>query len=477
MSSIISFLITYNQLLISQIYQLLVFIVKNIPLKSQKYDTYSPKYKKLTIDKLPVIKTIEKLNYKHLLIAYLSNHNKELKPVKSRGNNPVSIDVICPRCGAPHTYLYDNTGGRGQILCKVCKLVFNQSSQHIKPISLCCPYCGHTLVNKKQRKNFNIHKCVNPKCSFYLNSLKSLSPEAFAEYQKDKNKFKLHYIYREFTFDFFKLELSSIPKGSVNLTFRNFSPHIMGLCLTYLVNLGLSTRATSRAMLEIHGVKISHVTISNYAKTAAVIVKPFVDSFDYKPTNYLAADETYIKVKGVKNYVWFVMDVIKKSILGYQVSDSRDVGPCILAMRMAFAKFKEFPGKALKFVADGYNSYLLAQQQFALNDMHFDVTQVIGLTNNDPISTEYRWLKQIIERLNRTFKFSYRVTNGYGSNEGSNTHVALFVAYYNFLRPHSYTYWTPLNTIPELESLPNMPAKWQKLINLSQNFILANQTS
>jgi hypothetical protein len=88
---------------------------------------------------------------------------------------------------------------------------------------------------------------------------------------------------------------------------------------------------------------------------------------------------------------------------------------------------------------------------------------------------EYRWLKQIIERLNRTFKFSYQVTNGYGSGEGSNTHVALFVAYYNFLRPHPYTYWQPLNSISELESIPNMPGKWQKLIELSQQLILSKQ--
>ena len=101
----------------------------------------------------------------------------------------------------------------------------------------------------------------------------------------------------------------------------------------------------------------------------------------------------------------------------------------------------------------------------------------MGLTNDDPVSTEYRWLKQIMERLNRTFKFSYKVTNGYGSSGGSNTHVALFVAYYNFLRPHSYTYWEPLNSIPELESITTMPAKWQKLIQLSQNHILQNQAS
>jgi len=60
-----------------------------------------------------------------------------------------------------------------------------------------------------------------------------------------------------------------------------------------------------------------------------------------------------------------------------------------------------------------------------LQNMDFNLIQVIGLTNDDPISSEYRWLKQIIERLNRTFKFSYQVTNGYGSEEGSNTHVAL----------------------------------------------------
>jgi transposase-like protein len=239
-----------------------------------------------------------------------------------------------------------------------------------------------------------------------------------------------------------------------------------------MVNLGLSTRMTKRALAEIHGVNISHVTISNYAKSAAAIVQPFVDKFNYKPTTMLAADETYIKIRGIKHYVWIVMDALKKSILGYSVSSTRALEPCIRAMRMAFDKFKEFPGSALKFISDGYPIYNLAQMQFALNKMAFSLIQVIGLTNDDPISTEYRWLKQIIERLNRTFKFSYRVTNGYGSFEGADSHVALFAAYYNFLRPHPFTYWKPLNQIPQLEGLPNMPAKWQMLIRLSQEFLL-----
>jgi transposase-like protein len=474
-NSIISVLVAYNQFLLSQIHQLLLFIVKNIPLKSPKPDFSSPKYNRFTIDKLPVVKTLDKLNYKHLLNDYLSQHSKELKPVKYRGHNPVPSETTCPCCGAPHQYIYDNNGGRGQLLCKVCSFCFNKDK--FFDTFLTCPYCGHALLFKRERKQFNVHFCRNDNCEFYKHSLKSLSSEDTQEYKLHPERFKLRYYYREFTVDFFKMDLHSMPKGSVNLTFRNFSPHIMGLCLTYNVNLGLSTRATARALWEIHQVKISHVMISNYAKTAAALVKPFVDSYDYKPTNYLAADETYTKVKGVRHYVWFVMDAIKKSILGYQISSTRDVGPCILTMRMAFSKFKDFPGKALKFAADGYTAYKLAQQQFMLQGMDFNLIQVIGLTNEDPVSTEYRWLKQIIERLNRTFKFSYQVTNGYGSGEGSNTHVALFVAYYNFLRPHSYTYWQPLNSVPELEALPNMPAKWQKLIELSQQLILSRQAS
>ena len=414
MYTIIPLLLAHIQELNKQISFLFKFIVKNIPLnleKSKDNSLYSPKYNKLKVDSLPIIKVHEKKYYKLLLQQYLKEHGKPLKPIKSRGKHPVPSDVHCPCCNAPHEYIYDNTGGRGQFLCKVCDTHFNRQNYMDNPSELCCPHCGKALELKKKRKLFNIHKCTNPNCSYYKNSLNSLSKDDLEEYKSNPNKFKLHYIYREFKIDFLKIDLYSLPKHASSLIFRKFSPHVMGLCLTYLVNCGMSTRATSRVMREVHSVKISHTQIANYATTAAYCIKPFVDSYDYKPTNYLAADETYTKVKGSKRYVWFIMDAIKKSILGYRSSDSRDTIPCILAMRMAFDKFKEFPGKALKFVADGFTAYQLARQQFALNNMDFDVTQVTGLTNDDDVSTEYRWLKQIIERLNRTFKFSYKVTN------------------------------------------------------------------
>jgi transposase-like protein len=475
-NSIITFLIQFNQSLLLKIDDLLKIIEELTP-KHKDYNPKSPKYKKLDVDKPPIVKDFFKLDYQEVIKQHKELWGKTVKPVKSRGGTSVPKEITCPFCGAPHKYLYDNSGGRGQILCKVCSCRFSRDKEFVSPVSLFCPYCGRSLSKIKTRKGFSIHKCINDGCDFYRTSLKKLSPEDSLEYDSHPERFKLRYLYREFHLKFSEMELYSMPKGSVNLNFRGFSPHVLGLCLTYTVNLGLSSRATQRALLEIHGIRISHVTVSKYAKTAAAIVQPFVDSFDYKPSSSLAADETYVKVKGVNHYIWFVMDVIKKSILGYSVSEKRTLEPCLKAMRMAFDKFAVFPGMALKFIADGYSIYKLAQVQFALEKMEFPLTQVIGLTNDDPVSTEYRWFKQIMERLNRTFKFSYRVTNGYGNIKGADTHVALFVAFYNFLRPHPYNYWRPLNQIPELEKLPNMPAKWQKLIELSQKHLLTLQNN
>ena len=119
-----------------------------------------------------------------------------------------------------------------------------------------------------------------------------------------------------------------------------------------------------------------------------------------------AADETYIKIRGIKTYVWLIINAATRSIIGYQVSDNRGVGPCILAMRMAFRNLTKLP-ENFKFIADGYSAYPLAAMEFVKKlgkDFAFKITQIIGLTNDDAVSAEYRPFKQMIERLNRTYK-------------------------------------------------------------------------
>lgn len=130
------------------------------------------------------------------------------------------------------------------------------------------------------------------------------------------------------------------------------------------------------------------------------------------------------------------MDAASRSFLGYRISTERDVGACILSMRMAFKHVSKLP-ENFKFIANGYSAYPLAAQQFYREfkeDFKFDITRIIGLTNGDEVSKEYRPFKQMIARLNRTYKALYRPTNGFDNVDGANYDLALWVAYYNFLR-------------------------------------------
>lgn len=476
---IILYLLSIIQYLYQQNRWLILFICKYIPLKQWAYDdSHSPKYQKFKTDELPKMDRHYNDWDWQLLIPYFEfKYHKKIKPVSRRKDCDIPLNCKCPSCNAPLPYLYRNNGKKGQIKCKVCDTNFSPSENRFsKAYTLRCPHCGNALSHIKDRKHFIVHKCVNPKCSYYLHNLKKVDKQHLEE-EYGKNEYKLHYIYREFTVDFFKMDLNSLPKNASSLKFNKFDSHVMSLCLTLRVNLGLSLRKTSQALKDLYNIQISHQQIANYCKTASLCVKPFVDNYDYSAGNTFTADETYIKVRGIKTYIWFIMDAAKRSIIGYRVSDNRGVGPCIMAMRMAFRHFKELP-KNFRFIADGYSAYPLAAQQFfhEFGDaFQFDVTQVLGLTNGDAVSKEFRPFKQMIERLNRTYKASYRKTNGFNNIDGANYDLALWVAYYNFLRPHKHNNYDVLNKVELLDDADNMPGKWQLLIFLGQQTILQLQ--
>ncbi len=478
---IILYLLQLIQYLYQQNCWLINFICKYIPLKQWVFDdSHSPKYQKFKIDELPIVeKPLPKLSWKKIIDEYPGSHNgKTLNPIRRKTNPHLSPKCKCPRCDAPIDYIYRNNGKAGQLLCKVCETSFTENSINTpSKLLLRCPHCSHALDQKKERKHFVIHKCINPKCPYYLNNLKKVDKKDLDE-DYGKNKYKLHYIYREFVIDFFKFDITTLPTNASSLKFTKHNAQVMSLCLTYKVNLGLSLRKTSQALKDIHGISISHQMVANYCKTAALCVKPFVDSYPYEKSNTFTADETYIKVRGIKGFIWFIMDAMSRVIIGYQISDNRGVGPCIMAMRMAFQHLKELP-KKFRFIADAYSAYPLAAQQFFRkygDKFKFDITQVVGLTNDDAVSTEYRPYKQMIERLNRTYKASYRPTNGFDNYEGASYDLALWVAYYNFLRPHKiHNYKRPLVENDIISNGSNMQGKWQLLIFLGQQTILEMQ--
>src|SRR5690625_64258 len=435
-------------------------------------------YRKLEVDEMPVIEILEKLDYKQLIADFLVEHGKPLRPVIRHKNRVVKVpaNLTCPKCSAPADYLYANNGDKGQYRCKVCTSCFSQKNRFLKEAVIKCPHCLKTLERIKKRKDFYIYKCRNNDCSYYTRKLNQMTKEEKRHFKKSPQAFKVRYIFREFELDFEPLAKDSPIKPKVDFSRIYASPHTLGLILTYYVNYGLSARKTAALMYDIHQVKITHQTILNYANSVALLTKPFIDHYPYELSNSFCGDETYIRVKGKWHYLFIFFDAAKKIILSYHASPNRNTPSAIKAIGDVLTKLKEIP-EDLMFVVDGNPIYILAQHYFAQHGIDFDVHRVIGLTNDDPVSEEHRPLKQIIERLNRTFKGNYRATTGFGSQAGSVSYVTLFTAYFNFLRPHaSLENQVPVIS-PELEKQPQMPARWTKLIALSQEFLAEKQSA
>jgi transposase-like protein len=119
------------------------------------------------------------------------------------------------------------------------------------------------------------------------------------------------------------------------------------------------------------------------------------------------------------------------------------------------------------FITDGNPSYpsgihFLNESR---NNNKISHKKVIGLQNLDSESTEFRPFKQLIERLNRTYKFHTQAANGFNNAKGAIALTTLFVTYYNFFRPHaSLDYESPIPR-DDLFSIPTLQGKWAQVLN------------
>ena len=214
---------------------------------------------------------------------------------------------------------------------------------------------------------------------------------------------------------------------------------------------------------------ISYKTVENYCKSVSPTIQALLEFYPYELSDTIAADETYIKILGKTAYIFFYFDAIKKIVTSYRVFEKRDTLSSIKAAYSTLSKYETLP-ESLKIISDGNPIYNVAVQYWTQNGLPFQLYQVIGLTNQDDISKEYRSQKQIIERFNRTLKYYYRPKGGFTDIDNANNYMVLFATYNNFLRPNKALEWKTPVQLPELDNISNMPNKWIELIRLASEY-------
>ena len=377
----------------------------------------------------------------------------------------------CPNCQAPAQFLYFNDGKlRKQIRCKVC----NHLSQIDKPFrkpktKYWCPHCKRALYLWKRKKLCTIYKCDNDQCPAYLKALKKLNSEEKALRKTKSSQFKLRYQYRKFHFTKEHLLHAAPDASKVDLDKIYNSPNVLGLVLTFHISFAIAARKTAQILRQVFKIPISYQTVLNYAEAAAPYCHHFNLEFKGDIDDENAGDETYVKVCGKHAFTFFFISADNHKITAYHLANSRDTLPATVAMTEAIRTAN--PTQKISLITDGNPSYPAGLHFINAKrdpDNQIQHHKVIGLQNLDSESELYRHFKQLIERLNRTYKYHIRAASGFKSQNGAVALTTLFVTHYNSLRPHMALKYNVPIPIPEIQLVETIQEKWCKIIDMAR---------
>ena len=184
-----------------------------------------------------------------------------------------------------------------------------------------------------------------------------------------------------------------------------------------------SFRNIALILRSVMNVPVSHTTIGNWCTRFAPLFHNL--SLELIPLLDLSsdewhADETVVKIAGVKHYIWFVVDSETRFVLGYHLSPRRDSSQAFILLHSVMAL-----GKPSSIVTDRYGAYNVPAKSMS-GVQHIRVQSFADdITNN------------LIECFHKQFKAWYKTKQGFASFNSANNLIAFFVFFFNFVRPHS----------------------------------------
>ena len=410
-------------------------------------------------------------DWQQLRADFERTHARPLSPVKRRGLRALPAACRCAHCGAPHDYLYLNDGRQAsQLLCKVCGRLSPMARRH-RPAKTpyWCPYCHSALYRWKQLHDCTVYKCPSDHCPHYLQKQQALQWNEKLLRKLRLSQFKLRYQYRQYYFQPARLAPAAPDRPTVHLTRIHRSSDLLGLVLAFHISFALSARKTAQVLRQVFGVPLSYQSVLNYAQAAAYYCHAFNLRHKAPLSDTATGDETYIRVAGKHHYTFFFLDPQGHHITSYHVAPERDTLAATVALGEAARTLPE--DRSLRFITDGNPAYQAGvhflNAHRTASQPALTLRQVIGLENLDAVSTQFRPFKQLIERLNRTYKYHVRPACGFATRNGAVALTTLFVTHYNFLRPHlALGYRVPV-PLPELSPVTTLQGKWNKILELA----------
>ena len=138
-----------------------------------------------------------------------------------------------------------------------------------------------------------------------------------------------------------------------------------------------------------------------------------------------SADEMQVKVRGIGRYIFTIIDVATRFCLGYEVADRKDGHNATGLLNMAKKRAGKTPAELVTYGLSSYKEAYMGATPLEKSSAHI----------SDACPGNKKRNNNVEERFNGTMGPFFRGRRGIKSADSPL--FALFLVYYNFIRPHS----------------------------------------
>jgi transposase-like protein len=312
--------------------------------------------------------------------------------------------IHCPRCHSPSLFKFGKDAfGNQKYRCKECRRQFApdspSSSRHLKGYPK-CPLCGKATFAHHVHKYYVRLRCCDKKCNHVFSYVtNSAIPDPSSAF--------LH--------------------GKPDFSGMRFPLHVILLALNLFYSCNVSTRKISAFLLSSLAVRVSHVSVSRWIKLFAPAFSQLASdlsrSIRLSDSDEWHCDETVVKIKGKKFYIWFLLDSETRFVIDFHLSPFRDSQQALSLLANAR---KNFGSPSTSLVSDRFMAYTFTVKNLFPHIRHIRVESFDADISNN-----------LIEAFHGQFKAWYKPRRGFFSFDSANSLISVFVFFYNFIRPHS----------------------------------------
>jgi putative transposase len=208
-------------------------------------------------------------------------------------------------------------------------------------------------------------------------------------------------------------------------------PHIIVETLNLVMG-GMSYRFIARHIFSIHQAKISHVSIMNWVRKYAQLMKEYVDKLIPEYQEVWSVDEMMLNVKGTEpmgkgyySWMWSIIHPQTRFIIAVEISKRRETKDAKKIFSVGKGMVESSPTYIITDALQAYESAFRKE---------FDTRRIAHIKTK---SLSEGFANRPIERWHNEVRELTKTRRGLGNNQSAQALIDLKRIEHNFCRPHS----------------------------------------